>query len=238
MTYLAKEYVHNDPMKLLTILDKVVAHRPWFNDFQWEDEDLRRQVAREYLADALAFGKLWEVWKITETVDLVGIMLLNRVNYKIDASCHFVFFDRDLQTKRRLCLEMMQWAFEHFDLQALRIEVPTYAHALIAWARRKLGFRYEAEARPISWPEGSRQLSKKVAELGSRKHKATRYKGEWLDALLLSITREEFERHDRAEYDTQRCEHSATAGADGPLPTVPAELHAEPAADAGTVPTD
>jgi len=211
-TYIAKEYKHNDPMKLLTILDRVSEHRPWFNDFQWEDPEIRRQVSREYLADALAFGKLWEVWKIAETVDLVGIMLLNRVNYKIDASCHFVFFDRDLQTKRRLCLDMMAWAFQHLELQVLRIEVPTYAHALSAWARRKLGFRYESEAREIAWPEGSRPLSKKLAELGSRKHKATFYKGEWLDALLLSITREEFEQYGRAEHEESRSIYSATTG--------------------------
>jgi len=111
---------------------------------------------------------------------------------------------------------MMEWAFSEHPkhgwpgLEVLRIEIPTYAHALGAWARKRLGFRYEAEDRLIAWPEGSRKLSKKLAELGSRKHKATLYKGEWLDALLLSVTKEEFQArygHVQTERDEGGTEH-------------------------------
>ena len=196
--YIAKEYTHNDPLKLLHILDKVCDHRPWFNDYQWEDVDLRYRIARKYLADGIMNGKLWEVHALQEDKpsELVGIILANQVNYYMDALCHFIFFDHKLASKRQLCIEMMRWGFENFELHALRLEIPTYAHALVAWARRKLGFRYEAEARSLSWPKDAKPLKLKDAELGSRKFQATLYEGSWHDVLLLSITKEEFkERH-------------------------------------------
>ena len=192
--YLARDYSHDDPFKIAYILDQVCKHRPWFSDFLWEDPKVRRTAASGYLADALATGKLWEVYAMEEDTEpeLVGIMLVNAVDYKIGATCHFIFFDGELQSKRDLCLNMMEWAFEHLPVETLRLEIPTYAHKLSSWARRKLGFRYEAEGRPIKWPSGKRPLTRRQAELGSRKYRATIYKGNWTDALLLSITKEEF----------------------------------------------
>jgi RimJ/RimL family protein N-acetyltransferase len=209
-TYLTKEYVHEDPFKIMQILDEVCKHRPWFTDYLWEDPQVRRTSASWYLADAQANGKLWEVYKVDgEVVDLVGIMMLNSLDYKIGAQCHFIFFDGELQSKRDLCLNMMQWAFDHLDLEILRVEIPTYAHKLASWARRKLGFRYEAESRPLKWPSGKRPLTRRQAELGSRKYRATYYKGQWTDALLLSITKEEFQQYVRSIHETGEREHSA-----------------------------
>ena len=192
--YLAKDYTHDDPFKIAYILDQVCKHRPWFDDFTWKDPKVRRTTASAYLADALATGKLLEVYAMEEDKEpeLVGIMLANHVSLHIDAQCHFIFFDGELQSKRGLCLNMMDWAFEHLPVETLRLEIPTYAHKLSSWARRKLGFRYEAEDRPIKWPSGKRPLNRRQAELGSRKYRATIYKGNWTDALLLSITKEEF----------------------------------------------
>jgi RimJ/RimL family protein N-acetyltransferase len=185
----ARPYVHNDPNKWEYILDKCCAHRPWFDDAVWENEETRRGAASKYLADTWVSGKLWEVWR---GADLVGILLLTDITHS-DAKCHFVFFDHKLSDKQSLCLSVMQWAFEHLDLHCLRLEIPTYARILIKFARRKLGFRYEAEGRAFSWPADATPLTERDAMLGARRHHATKYKGEWHDVLLLSITREEFD---------------------------------------------
>lgn len=154
----------------------------------------RRVIASQYLADAYTNGELWEVWSASSQVALCGVMLLNHVSYGRDAQCHFVFFDRKLSDKVALCRAAMAAAFQRFELETLRIEIPTYAHALALWARKKLGFRYEAEQRPLSWPRDVPPLSERQAMLGSRKHRAIQYEGQWHDLLLLSVTREEYFR--------------------------------------------
>jgi len=213
-TYMARAYTHDDPFKWKQILDEVCKHRPWFSDDLWKDPDVRRSSASWYLTDARFNGQLFEVHAVDgEVIELVGVMLLNRVNYGIDGVCHFIFFDGELQSKRQLCLNMMHWAFDNLELEVLRVEVPTYAHKLASWARRKLGFRYEAEGRPLKWPAGKRPLTRKQAELGSRKHKGTRYKGQWVDVLLLSITKEEFYKDGLQTLTETRCEHGTVSGA-------------------------
>jgi RimJ/RimL family protein N-acetyltransferase len=177
-----------DPVRWAYLLEKVCEHRPWFHDKMWESEEGRRQAAVAFVAEALTQGHVWEVFRGT---DLVGIILINRVDYGNEAYCHFVFFDKSLADKRQLCLNVMAWLFQHLELETLRVQVPTYAFALAKWVRRKLGFRYETEDRPL-WGT-DKTLTMKEAELGSRKVRATLYKGTWHDVLLLSITREEFQ---------------------------------------------
>ena len=211
-TYITRGYTHDDPFKIMYILDQVCKHRPWFNDYLWEDEKVRRESASGYMADALANGVLLEVYKVDpgaeEPTSLVGIIMLNQVTYKIGGTCHFIFFDGELQSKRQICLNMMEWAYENLDLEILRVEIPTYAHKLIAWVHKKLGFRYEAEDRPLKWPSGKRPLTRKQAEMGSRKYRATKYKGQWVDALLLSITKEEFHSNVRSIPEEGSNQHS------------------------------
>ena len=189
----ARPYSHDSVGKFQTILNSCTEHRPWYDDRLWNSgETARRVVASQYLADAYTGGALWEVWSASSHVALVGVGLFNHVSYGRDAQCHFVFFDRRLADKVTLCKAAMADAFQRFDLEALRLEVPTYAHALALWARKKLGFRYEAERRTFSWPQDAIALDEKQAMLGSRKHHATMYEGVWHDALMLSITSSEF----------------------------------------------
>ena len=227
VTYVAREFTMDDPFKLMFILDQVCKHRPWFSDYLWEDEQVRRTSASGYIADALANGKLWEVYKVDPsadpTTDLVGIMMVNQVTYKIGGTCHFIFFDGELQSKRQLCLQTMAWTFQNLDLQILRVEIPTYAHKLASWVQKKLGFRFEAEGRPLKWPSGKRPLTRKQAEMGSRKYRATKYKGQWVDALLLSITKEEFEENVRSLPEAGSDQHSPVSDSNTPSPGLPKE---------------
>lgn len=188
MTVLAVPFTPVPPEKLSTILDACVKHDPWFHDFL-DTPEKKREAVSAYLADAFSYGKLWEVWRDNE---LVGIMMLNEVVPFLDARCHFLFFDGKLADKAQLCLNYMEWGFNHLPVEVLRVEMPTYARALLKFARR-LGFRFEGEHSPYSWPKDAAPLSADVAKLGSRKHRATLYHGEWHDVLLLSVTRDEFE---------------------------------------------
>lgn len=231
MTYIARDYTHDNIGKFLEIVERCCDHRPWFSDHLWENAALRRTEVIKYLADAAGGGKLWEVYHAdAQGIVLTGIMLLNRVNFKIDAYCHFLFFDHNLRGKQRLCLDAMRWSFEHFELEALRIEVPTYASALNLWARRKLGFRYEAEATLEWWPK---KKTRRLLEAASSKRKATFHKGQWHDVVMLSITRDEFSEW--TKHLARRGLDSTDTGADGGNDSAPTGLPTEPPANPSTV---
>jgi hypothetical protein len=218
----ARPFNPSHPEKIAYILDKCCEHRPWFDDRIWEDYRVRREAANKYLADTAVAGLLitrgtkaeghplvWEVWRAD---NLLGILLLTDVQAGTSAVAHFIFFDRKLKDKIQLCRDAMEWVFTELDLHILRLEIPTYAKILAHWARKRLGFRYEAEERTPSWPKLDTPLSAKEAELGSRKHQAILYDGKWCDVLLLSLTRGEFE-HGRTEHTETRHTNSSDAGA-------------------------
>lgn len=187
MTIRAEPFSPLPVEKFSLLLDGLVAHTPWFHDYL-DTPEKRREAVIAYLVDANANGKLWECW---DDDKLVGVLLLNELVPFLDARCHFVFLDSKLANKAGICVSLMRYAFEQIPVEVLRCEIPTYAKALLKFAR-KLGFRGEAERREFSWPKSAKPLSKEEALLGSRKHKATLYKGEWHDAILLSITKDEF----------------------------------------------
>src|SRR5207249_11699877 len=85
-------------------------------------------------------SRSWEVYRGDQ---LVGILHADEIVPKQDCKCHFVFFDHVLVDKRQLCLNTMAWLFEHYDLQVLRVDIPTYAAKLLGFLRKALGFRYE-----------------------------------------------------------------------------------------------
>lgn len=184
------------PEKLSGILDKCELHRPWYSDQLWDDVAIRRQATIAYLVDASSNGKLWEVHR---DGDIVGLLMLNELTPFVSGRAHMIFFDSKLSDKFNLCIRMMQTAFDTIPLEVIRVEVPDYAKALLKYVR-KLGFRYEGESRIFKWPANAEPLSADVAKLGSRKYRSILYQGEWSDALLLSVTREEFVAHVREHY--------------------------------------
>ena len=191
----------SDPDKLAYILDKCCEHRPWFDDRIWEDYRTRREAANKYLSSTFVNGFVWEVWR---SDNLLGILLLTDIHAGTDAVAHFIFFDHNLRGKVDFCKTMLAWVFDNLDIRVLRLEIPTYAKIFASWARKKLGFRYEAEDRPIDWPKNAEPLSAKVAELGSRKHRAVLYEGKWRDVLLLSQSKEDFHALLQREAETEK----------------------------------
>lgn len=185
------------PDKLADIVSLGCEHRPWFSDDDWaKGEAHRRSLVIARLSDHAS--RTWEVYRDDK---LVGILQLDEIVPKQDARAHFLFRDRSLADKRRLCWNTMRWAFEHLELHALRLEIPTYAAKLLGFVRKALGFRFESEARTFSWPSSALPLIADVAKLGSRKHHALFHQGEWHDLLLLSLTHDEFRELDRLHVD-------------------------------------
>ncbi len=226
------------------LLDRICSHRPWFEDRYWHDPKVRRQRAVAVLADALQYGFVWEVWRGAE---LTGVIFVNRLALDRDAYAHFVFFDRSLSDKQRLCINGLAWCFERLNLEVVRFEVPTYVRVLANWAHKKLGFRYEMEARQPSWPQTAKPLNERLAMLGSRRHRAVFYEGKWHDMLLLSLTREEFQAHhgstryrgrERADDSASRRPDSSNTGPNATDRANVGRVSSEPTGDRQSVPTD
>jgi len=189
-------YLLSNPPKTGYILDRMVEHENWWSEFQKG----RREAAAGLVTDPA--NVIFEVW---HEADIVGLVLLTHIVPQVDARLHFIFFDGKLNNllgKTRLLRAVMAWAFDRIPLYRMSAETPEYEHALIDYARRKLGFRFEAENRSI-WIRTTvpgrrkktsveRQPTLYQAACGSRKYRVVRYKGEWHDLILLSVTREEF----------------------------------------------
>jgi hypothetical protein len=84
------------PERFDEIVTKACEHRPWFNDYVWDNELLKRTIVIKYLADTYTNGRVWEVWRNEE---ICGILLVERVNMGVDAYFHAIFFDRQLAGK-------------------------------------------------------------------------------------------------------------------------------------------
>jgi hypothetical protein len=241
ITHIAREYTHEQTpagvAKYLEIVERCCDHRPWFNDYVWDNPGLRRIAVRDYLADAVANGKLWEVYKAkADSISLAGIMLLNRLSFKMDAYCHFLFFDHDLGGKRSLCLDAMDWCFSSLGLEVLRMEVPTYASSLGLWARRKLGFRYDAETTLAWWLRGKKP-TRRFLEAASSRRKVILHKNKWCNVISLSVTREEFSNHVRSLRQPLRSQSSSVSRTDARNGEPATGVATEPTSDPPAVPT-
>ena len=171
------------------ILDGCADHRHWYSDIDWDKgPEARRSFASAYIADAYVNGIVWDIWHGDE---ICGIFILNRVAPGIDAYAHFLFFDHELRNKRELCRVAMRQTFADtkLNLHALRVEVPAHMGSLAGFLRKALGFKFEAERR-LSDPA--------LAKKASQRHHATLYRGSYENVLLLSVTREEFQFHERS----------------------------------------
>jgi RimJ/RimL family protein N-acetyltransferase len=125
---------------------------------------------RVYLASTLTDprNRVWEVWSDSQ---LVGVLLLTRIQPRLDALAHFAFFDRRLTGRQALLKNVMAQAFLDLDLQRLSVEIPEHLDALIRYTEKKLGFK----------PEGQRQHAFWDAESG------------WRDVTCLRLLRSEFD---------------------------------------------
>lgn len=168
-----------DPNAFSEIVELCLQHRPWFDDLLWNGPaDEKRTAVIGHLSKAFSTGRIWSVLREGACV---GILLLEQVRPHRDALAHFIFFDRQLRNKKSLCEAAIRDSFERYDLEVLRIEVPTYAAKLANYAREALGFKYEGEWLGVPTD---------VAYRASRRTRAIRHKEQSHDLLLLALPRE------------------------------------------------
>lgn len=197
--------VLGDPAKLEYILDRLVEHETEWSDFQTGRRDIANAaLAQHYTNPSVC---ILEIWRVDGPAELCGMIGFTDIVPKVDAQFHPVFFDgklRNLLGKRALLQRVMDWAYRTWNLHRLSLTVPETSFALVDFARKKLGFRFEAEGRIIHQRRAvehghlhSRRWLRltptaREAELGSRRFQALYKGGEWRDVLLLSLTRDEF----------------------------------------------
>ena len=192
------------PTKLEYILDRLVEHENEWSDHQKGRRDIASAILAEHYSGMPTF--IFEVWR-GDDMSLCGLIGFRNILIGTQAELHPVFFDgklRNGQGKRDLLLRAMDWACGMYDLHRLAIEVPETAMALVDFARKKLGFRFEGERRTIQQrraaPQGHITVrrwtavtpSAVEAEWGSRRYQAFFKGGHWKDVLLLSVTNDEF----------------------------------------------
>ncbi len=179
------------------LLDEMQEHPQWYNTPTSDEQ--RRLSAAHSLADPMTLK--WGVWR---GGDLLGILVLTKVEVHLDACFHFLFLDHNLVGKRDLLRRFLAYCFRELGFRRLSAEVPEDADKLLRFYR-KLGFRYEGEPRasgltPTAFlaagAPGLRAIENApawIAKQGSRIEGVFWRDDRWIDKLRLRLTRPEWE---------------------------------------------
>lgn len=101
--------------------------------------------------------------------DFVGIFYLSRIIPHVEATAHYIFFDKRHKGRENLVMSMMLWAINTFDLQRVNVELPTYVSDNTKYfVEKHLGFKLEG-----------------------RKRRAVQYRNAWFDVNLYGMLKEE-----------------------------------------------
>ena len=120
--------------------EKLKGFDTLFNDFVKDDyAAFVNHFVMEVNGEPVPTGLLWDI-------DDVGIFLLHDIIPHQSATAHFVFWDKRFRGREGLCIAMLRYAFEHYEFQRIKVEVPLYAtHTHNAVER--LGFLQEGRLR-------------------------------------------------------------------------------------------
>jgi len=196
----------------------------------------RRILIASILSDPL--NRVWLVW---QSGSLIGCLILTHIIPKIDAQCHFVFFDRTLFGRRTLLWNLMGKVFQEYDLQRLTVEVPEYLTPLYKFVRKKLMFRLEGEPTASVHPltEKIKTAVKPyvkdgtewVARLGSRRERAclNPETQTWTDMIRLRLLRSEYEQEAHASRATESLDPAGSPGGSPPADRLPPKSPVVPA---------
>ena len=136
-----------------TIVKKACSFDTAFSDFQSVCDD-RCPDSKDFhefcnicklragvVALALRTGITWEVWNDSE---VVGIIRLSDIRPGLSATGHYLFFDRQLNSKTEVIQAAIDWAFAEHEgwapLKRISVDIPDFAFALARHASKKLGF--------------------------------------------------------------------------------------------------
>ena len=144
--------------KVLLLWHRLKRYRSLFSDLTRGDVD---NFVR-YISSRDTF---WlEIWSTTE---FVGVVVLENMHKVVDVDAHVLFVDKDMAGKVPVSQEIIKWVFNHFPLQRMTVEIPTWYHTTIRFVR-DLGFKQEG-----------------------KKRQAVLIGGKWSDVYIFGMTRSE-----------------------------------------------
>ncbi len=144
--------------------EKLKGFDTLFNDFVKDDyAAFVNHFVMQVDGQPVPTGLLWDV-------DDVGIFFLNEIIPHQSATAHFLFWDRRFKGREELCVAMLDYAFENYKFQRIKVEVPLYAFHTMD-AVEKLGFVLEGRMR-----------------------KAILYHDKWFDLNLYSVLPHDLDR--------------------------------------------
>jgi RimJ/RimL family protein N-acetyltransferase len=172
------------------IMRSIALHETVFSDYQrgcdggcvdqlLEDmcDACQQQMVAISKAMTATDTRLWEVWKIGETAQVVGVIYLTKIVPGQDATGHYIFFDRDLTSKTGAIKTLIDWTFSDHEgwqgLQRITVEIPAYAKILARHANKKLGF-----GGPFTY---------KKLKIEGVKQAATRWRGRLHDVYVMGL---------------------------------------------------
>lgn len=99
--------------------------------------------------------------------DFVGMYYMTDIS-EIDAQVHYSFFDRRHKGREDLTFAMIKYIFDVYGLRRMSVKIPLYVSKNTFGFTYALGFKKEGRIR-----------------------KCVQYKGDWFDATIFGILREE-----------------------------------------------
>jgi RimJ/RimL family protein N-acetyltransferase len=208
-----------DLTKNSVLLDHMVKNRMWFAASLSEEE---ARVNTAWMLANQSYFK-YEVWNGGR---LAGMILLHDVVSPVNATFHFSLFGAkaagvSIFGTKKLLWNFLGFAFDHFGLRRISMEIPEHYPTLIRFVRQKLGFRYESEGNDAKFSklrgrlkDDSPSMQAALALYGSRREGAhwNEDKQQWEDVVLLRLTKAEYEARrstDKATLETPATEVSS-----------------------------
>lgn len=151
------------PKKAGELWDQAKQHKVLFSDYT--DGELESFLRILYAPNVIVF----EILRGSEDKP-VGILYANKILPNFDATGHIAFWDSIARGREEIVWMAVDWLFDAFNLPRLSAEIPATQRGTLRFVEKRLGFVREG-----------------------RRRKGTKYKGEWIDEELFSLTREEWE---------------------------------------------
>lgn len=122
-----------------------------------------------FLLNLMNPRSIWVEMFDTDVDAPVGVMMVTNVIINFDAEGHFAVWNSQARGKEELCLMMMRYCFERYNLHRMTAKIVPYMRGTIRFAKR-LGFVEEGEMR-----------------------EAVVREGKWFSLQMFGITRDELE---------------------------------------------
>jgi RimJ/RimL family protein N-acetyltransferase len=117
---------------------KTIFSKEFFGDFE---TFMSKFFTRDEKGNPVPQGLFWIV------DDFIGMFYLTDIYAGIDASCHYLFFDKKHYGREELTKQMLRYIFDAYKFHRLSVELPNYASQSTRRFIMNIGFSYEGKKR-------------------------------------------------------------------------------------------